>query len=116
MDRDDELINEIAPDVLGVLARKRFFEALDDQMCPADPAQPCLSCEGTYAISTAILMTSGFDQDAIDDIVQVLALRGGCCDCEILFNVADGTRLKSEYWRARAVRTSSSSRGRHPGV
>lgn len=39
MDLDDDLIDSIAPDVLKVLANKRFFEALDDQLCPTDPAQ-----------------------------------------------------------------------------
>jgi hypothetical protein len=100
MDRDQELINEIALDVLAVLARERFFEALDDRMCPADHAQSRVLCAGTFAISTAILLKSGFDQEAIADILSVLASRGGCCDCEILFNVAEESRLRSEYWQA----------------
>ena len=28
--------------------------------------------------------------------------RGGYCDCEILYNALDESRLKAEYWRARA--------------
>jgi hypothetical protein len=27
---------------------------------------------------------------------------GGCCDCEILYNVAGESRLKSRYWKAEA--------------
>jgi hypothetical protein len=48
----------------------------------------------------------GFDPDEISEIAQVLSARGGCCDCEILFNVAEESRLKSEYWKAKAVQTS----------
>jgi hypothetical protein len=30
----------------------------------------------------------------------VLAARGGFCDCEVLYNAAEESRLKSEYWKA----------------
>jgi hypothetical protein len=62
MDLDDNLINEIASDVLSVLAARRFFELLDDRMCPADEKRLRLPCAATYAISTAVLMRSGFDR------------------------------------------------------
>ena len=106
MENDDALIDQIAPDVLGALANKRFFDSLDDQMCPVDPAQPRLCWEGTYAISTTILARCGIDSDDIADITQVLAARGGHCDCEILFNVVEESRLKSEYWKARAAESA----------
>src|SRR5579863_356967 len=96
-----ELINAIAPDVLKVLANKRFFELLDDQMLPIEPTRTRPSCDGTYAISIAILRQSGFEPDEIAEITEVLASRGGHCDCEILFNVAEESRLKSEYWQTR---------------
>jgi hypothetical protein len=116
MDHDDELIKDIAPHVLEVLARKRFFETLDGQMCPADPAQPRVACAGTYAKSTTILTTGGFDPEEIAEITQVLASRGGFCDCEILFNVAEESRLKSEYWKARATGSQpATSHSRHLG-
>jgi len=44
----------------------------------------------------------GFDENDIAEILEVLGTNGGHCDCEILFNVAENSRLKSEYWRARA--------------
>jgi hypothetical protein len=28
--------------------------------------------------------------------------QGGFCDCEILYNVAEQSRLKAEYWMAKA--------------
>jgi hypothetical protein len=103
MDPDEHLINEIAPDVLKVLAGKRFFEALYDEVCPVNPEQPPLLCDGTYAISTAVLTALGCPENDIADITQVLGSRGGSCDCEILFNVAEDSRLKSRYWKARAA-------------
>jgi hypothetical protein len=111
---DDDLIDSIAPDVLKVLASKGFFEALDDQLCPADPGQTHPSCGGTYVISTEILSLDGFGPEEIAEITKVLASRGACCDCEILFNVAEESRLKSQYWKARSsASTSVDSHRRH---
>jgi hypothetical protein len=42
------------------------------------------------------------DDEDLEDILAVLHSLGGCCDCEILYNVAEESRLKSEYWIARA--------------
>jgi hypothetical protein len=117
MDLDDDLIDSIAPDVLKVLASKGFFEALDDQLCPSDSAQPPLFCGGTFGISTEILSSYGFGPEEIAEITHVLESRGACCDCEILFNVAEECRLKSRYWKARsAASTSADSHGRNLDV
>jgi len=43
-----------------------------------------------------------FQQDELFDVFHVLMAQGGYCDCEILLNAAESSRLKSEYWRARA--------------
>jgi Protein of unknown function (DUF2695) len=103
MESDRGFIEAIASDVLEALRRVRFFEALDDQMCPTCPAQPRALCRGSYAISTTILTDRGFDSDAIGEVIRVLDARGAHCDCEILFNVAEDSRLKSEYWISRAT-------------
>ncbi len=50
-----------------------------------------------------ILNDRGFDSDAAGEVLQVLQLRGAHCDCEILFNVAEDSRLKSGYWKSRAT-------------
>jgi hypothetical protein len=114
MEYDAELINAITPDVLAVLARKRFFQALDDRMCPVDGVLQRFHCNGTHAISVIVLGQLGLDSDEIADIIRVLFSIGGCCDCEILFNIAGASRLKSEYWRARATSISrSDSRFHH---
>jgi hypothetical protein len=90
---DEDFISKISPDVLRVLVNKGFFEMLDDQIYPIGSEHGCVSCSGKYAASTTILTQLGFDEDAIAEITQVLASRGGVCDCEILFNVAEESRL-----------------------
>ena len=102
MDRDENLIRSIAPDVLRVLEREGFFEALDDQLCPEDIGRKAAVCDGGFSLSRGILAKNGHDTEAIDDIISVLAFMGGCCDCEILYNVAGESRLKSRYWKAEA--------------
>jgi hypothetical protein len=106
MENDDELIDQIAADVLGALGNKRFFDSLDDRMCPVDPAQPRLSCEGTYAISTTILARCGFDSDDIADITQVLAARGAAAIARFCSTLPKESRLESEYWKARAAESA----------
>jgi hypothetical protein len=100
MDSDNELIDVIAPDVLRALENKGFFQILDDQMCPKDARLARVLCQGTLAISTTSLITCGFDRQEITDILAVMAAKGGFCDCEVLYNVAEESRLKSEYWKA----------------
>lgn len=74
--------------MLVVLRRERLFETVDDRMCPADPARLRAQYDGPYAMTTAILLKAGYDEEAITDVLLVLAAEGACCDCEILFNVA----------------------------
>ena len=48
-------------------------------------------------------MASGyFDDAAIADALAVLKSKGACCDCEILYNVAEKARLKARYWQSKA--------------
>ena len=98
---DDDLIRNFTPDVQHVLKHKRFFELLDDCLSPEDPTKSPLTCKGNHGDSTAILTSLGFDSTDIDDILQVLHSEGGCCDCEILYNIAEESRLRSKYWKAR---------------
>ena len=103
MDDGDDFIGNITQVVLKVLADKRFFEVLDAQLCPVETSAVRGVCDGTYAVSTAILQRLGFELQDTQEILQVLKSRGGCCDCEILLNVAEESRLKAEYWRFRAA-------------
>jgi hypothetical protein len=98
---DAELIASIKPDVMRVLNGKRFFERLDDVLCPSDGTSPGI-CSHSYAISEAILMELDFDEDDRHDIFEVLKSEGGFCDCEILYNASESNRLKNAYWLKRS--------------
>jgi hypothetical protein len=101
-DPDDDLIASITPDVMGCLQRSKFFEKLDDILSPSDGSQPLDSCLGNYKLSESVLRASGFDSLDLTDIFDVLKSQGGFCDCEILYNAAESSRLKANYWRSRA--------------
>jgi hypothetical protein len=101
-DSDDELIASIAPDVMKCLERAGFFEKLDDLLSPQDHSMPLQKCDGSHKISETILLSSGFKRADLEDIFAVLHSKGGCCDCEVLYNVAETSRLKAQYWRRRA--------------
>jgi hypothetical protein len=46
------------------------------------------------------------DDEETADVLAVMRLNGGCCDCEILYNVAEESRLKAKYWKARQTKLS----------
>ena len=98
---DDELIASITPEVMQCLHKTRFFKALDDRLCPSDDEQSREACYGDYRVSKDILPSKGFFENEYFDIFHVLMAQGGFCDCEILYNVAEGSRLAADYWKAR---------------
>ena len=100
---DEELIKAIAPDVMNCLRDREFFEKLDDVLSPADSSQLPQACHHDYRISLSILGPLDFDEEALKDIFEVLRSQGGFCDCEILYNVCETSRLKGKYWRKRAA-------------
>jgi Protein of unknown function (DUF2695) len=100
---DDDLISSIAPDVIKCLGRCGFFEKLDGLLSPEDDSIPAQGCDGTYKLTESILITAGFEQAELADIFGVLRSKGGCCDCEVLYNVAETSRLKANYWGSRAA-------------
>ena len=104
---DSALIADITPDVMECLVKWKFFEALDDRLCPADPSTARERCGGNYATAETILRSLGRDAAEFADIFGVLRAQGGFCDCEILYNVSPENRLKSEYWRAQAAKNES---------
>ena len=99
---DSELIDDITPDVMRALSRTRVFDALDDVLCPRDASQHRQRCHGDYRHTRAVLRARGFSEKELFDVFHVLMARGGYCDCEILYNAVEESRLKAEYWRARA--------------
>lgn len=98
--RDDEFVSSIAEDVFVVLRAERLFERLDDLFCPVEPNAVRARCGHSFALSTGILRELGMDSDEVDDVLAVLRSKGACCDCEVLYNVAEESRLKAEHWKA----------------
>ncbi len=96
--RDDELLRAITPNVMNVLQARGFFAALDARFL----GERGESCDRTFAITTDLLTAMEFDGEAIEDVLSVLHAQGACCDCEILYNVAPESELRSSYWKARA--------------
>jgi hypothetical protein len=113
-DRDDELIAEIAPDVMRALTRRGFFEKLDDKLCPVAELSVEEQCGGNYSISESLLRSLEFDDEELSEIFSVFQLRGGFCDCEILYNVSETNRLKAKYWKRQAGNLSRPTDHRSP--
>ena len=107
-DSHNDLISSITPDVMASLMRSQFFERLDDLLCPRDGSSP-RECSGDYRLSEPILRDAGHDPEAVQEVFDVLLSQGGCCDCEILYNVAESSRLKANYWRNRVHNPVSQS-------
>ena len=88
---------------MASLRRSRFFEDLDNLLSPVDASGiPPAQCGGDYERSEGILRSAGYDSEDVADIFAVLRSQGGCCDCEILYNVAETSRLKAKHWQKRA--------------
>lgn len=104
---DRDFISSITPDVMGCLDRSQFFAKLDDLLCPTEGTGK--ECGGDYKLSQALLQEAGYDSVDLQDIFDVLRAQGGCCDCEILYNSAESSRLKANYWRSRAHDLDSGS-------
>jgi len=96
-----ELISSITADVMTCLRRSQFFERLDDLLCPNAGGAGEL-CAGDYTLAKRVLQAGAFDSADWDDIFNVLRTQGACCDCEILYNVAESSRLKAQYWKSQA--------------
>ncbi len=105
---DPEYVDDVAPDVLGVLDRLNFFARLDDWFCPLEDPERQVPCGArSFEISTKILRDLGMDSEDIADTLAVLHSRGACCDCEVLYNVAEESRLKARCWKARFAELQS---------
>ncbi|MCM2371007.1 DUF2695 domain-containing protein [Aporhodopirellula aestuarii] len=99
---DEELISDITPDVMRILKAIGFFRKLDDIMCPHKKTAERGRCWGDFRNSRPLLLSSGITESELFDVFHVLMLQGGFCDCEILYNAVEESRLKAEYWTARA--------------
>jgi Protein of unknown function (DUF2695) len=98
--RDDFTVSDIAPYVLEVLEARKFFALLDEDFWPSHLTSP-LACDHTLRRTGRILQSLGMDSEDQDEVILVVMSRGACCDCEILYNVAEESRLKARYWKSR---------------
>jgi hypothetical protein len=99
---------DIAPNLIGYLEREHFFKRLSVLFCPLDESKTCVQCQHNFEYSIRILQEIGMDPIEIDEVIAVLESRGGCCDCEILFNIVEEGRLKAEYWKSKASELNAS--------
>lgn len=99
---DPEVIQAIDADVMQVLHRSGFIRALDLAFCPRLPFARGARCHGDFRVSRALLPKHGITPEEQVDVFHVLMARGGNCDCEILYNAVEESRLKARYWEARA--------------
>lgn len=102
---DSDLISSITADVMTCLRRSQFFERPDDLLCPNAEGEAREVCAGDYTLAKRVLQAGCFDLADWDDIFNVLRTQGACCDCEILYNVAESSRLKAQYWKSQAQGT-----------
>lgn len=110
-DRPGTYTDDIASDVIGVLEKLQFFEKLDDHFCPVEDPEKRVACHsGSFSVSEQILRDLGMGSDDLDDIFAVLRSRGSCCDCEILYNVVEQSRLKARYWKAQHAQKTGADR------
>jgi hypothetical protein len=102
---DEQLISDITPDVTRCLLGAKVFEALDDELCPVDARTARAECHGDFRTAKRVLLSHGFTDDEVFDVLHVLMAQGGFCDCEILFNVARSSRLATQRWSGGAEAT-----------
>ena len=99
---DEGMVGEITPNVLGALENLGFFNELDEMLFPQDLSKPGKLCVGNFENAKEILNAKGFGPHEHFDVFHVLMARGGYCDCEILYNAVASSRLKANYWKAKA--------------
>jgi hypothetical protein len=100
-DPDEELIASITPDVIRALQEKGFFTALDEMFCRNSAAEP-QTCFGDFRYAKQALQLCEFEESDWSDVFHVVMGQGAFCDCEILYNAATESRLKTQYWQRRS--------------
>jgi len=102
-----EFVASISDDVMKSLVSRSFFEELDSRLCPKGDGVSRVLCDHSYRISNSILAELGFRAEDVSDIFDVLRSRGGFCDCEILYNAVEESRLKAEHWKSKVGEVST---------
>jgi hypothetical protein len=92
---------------LDLLTKKKIFEKLDERLCPANSAHARAWCQGGFELTVRLLSEAGIESEQVEPMLEELAASGSSCDCGVLFNSAKESRLKTEYWLARALNGES---------
>jgi hypothetical protein len=87
---------------MGALQEKAFFAALDEMFCPKSSATQAQTCSGDFRYAKQALQLCGFEESEWSDVFHVLMEQGAFCDCEILYNAATESRLKTQYWQRKS--------------
>jgi hypothetical protein len=98
---DEEYIAGVEPFIVKALEKIEFFKKLDNQMLPLNPFKKAKKCQGDFTLTKSILIKNNFKENEIFDICHMLMSKGGYCDCEVLYNVADVSKFRKKYWKKR---------------
>jgi hypothetical protein len=68
-------------------------------------------CAGDYTLAKRVLQAGGFDSADWEDIFMCSGRKAHVVNCEIVYNVAEASRLKAQYWKSSPrVRNSATLR------
>jgi hypothetical protein len=68
-------------------------------LCPTSSTSQSQACRGDFQQAKRALQVCGFSESEFSDVFHVLMEQGAFCDCEILYNFSDESRLKARYWQ-----------------
>jgi hypothetical protein len=102
-DEEQGYLKAITPGVMAHLERSNFFNELDQLFSPDDRSVTAKKCDGSFSASGEILKRFDLSDELTADVFEVLRSKGGFCDCEVLYNVAPDSRLRSAHWKRQAA-------------
>ncbi|HEY2857192.1 MAG TPA: hypothetical protein VGJ21_02120 [Terracidiphilus sp.] len=77
------------------MKRSRFFELLDDRLCPADEGKARAECAHSFANSIKVLRELAIDLNDVQRVLMYFRERGARCDCDVLMKVAEKNRFRT---------------------
>jgi hypothetical protein len=104
-----ETIGSIAPFVLGCLEQRSFFSELEKRVWPEGP-DGRRDCDHSLDHTLSILRTYDWQEEDCTEVLLVMQSRGGCCDCEIMLNVAPDCQARERHWKRKAARLEKKNR------
>ncbi len=77
-----------------------------NRFAPSTPTRERNPAQEIPRLAKQALHACEFEESEWSDVFHVLMEQGAFCDCEILYNAAEDSRLKARYWKAESVRRS----------